>query len=95
MAAHRSSGDTDVRLSRQTKDSMHRNHVDSLKAVVQLCVDATGLVTDSALTARAGYTEFDSRVIEAVRGWQYQPYLVDGAPVAMCSTVDFVYHLPQ
>lgn len=95
LTLHRISGNTDVRLSKETKDAMLRDHMDSPRAVLQLCVDRTGLVTESTLMVRTGYTEFDSRVIEAVREWQFRPYMVGSTPVKMCSTVDFVYNLPR
>lgn len=95
LTVHRISGNTDVRLSKETKDAMLRDHMDSPRAVLRLCVDRTGLVTESTLMVRTGYTEFDSRVIEAVREWQFRPYLVGSTPLAMCSTVDFVYNLPR
>jgi TonB family protein len=85
------SGDTNVPASKLTRDSMIRNRVSSLKAVIKLCVDTTGLVTDSTLTERTGYTEYDSKLLEAINEWHYRPYLINGTPVTVCSTVEFIY----
>jgi TonB family protein len=88
------SGDTNVLASKLTRDSMIRNHVNSLRAVVKLCVDTTGLVTDSTMVERSGYTEYDSKLVEVVREWRYRPYLINSTPAPVCSTVEFIY-LPQ
>ena len=85
------SGDTNVPASKATRDSMIRNRVSSLRAVVKLCVDPTGLVADEALTERTGYTEYDSKLLEAIHEWHYRPYLINGTPVTVCSTVEFIY----
>jgi len=85
------SGDSNIATSKRTRDAMIRDRVTSLRAVVKLCVDATGLVSDWKLTERTGYTEYDSRIIETIREWHYRPYLINGIPTPVCSTVEFIY----
>ena len=91
LELQRLSGNTDVHPGKATRAAMLRDHVSSAKGVVRLCVDTTGLVIDSMLTERTGYTEYDSRLVEVVREWHYRPYRINGAPATVCSTVEFVY----
>ncbi|HEY0481676.1 MAG TPA: DUF4215 domain-containing protein [Kofleriaceae bacterium] len=91
LKPQRISGNDDVQPSKATRAAMIRNGVGSVKGVVRLCVDTTGLVTESALTERTGYTDYDSKLLENVHGWHYRPFLLNGSPVAVCSTVEFIY----
>jgi TonB family protein len=92
LEAQRVSGNTNVRASKQTRDSMIHDRVSSLKSVVKVCVDITGLVTDATMVERSGYTEYDSKIVETTREWHYRPYSIDGTPVPVCSTVEFLYN---
>ena len=94
LELQRVAGNTDIQPSRQTRASMLRDGVSSVKAAVRVCVDTTGLVFDSTLTERTGYTEYDSKILEAIHEWQFRPYVLSGTPVSVCSTVEFVY-LPR
>ena len=91
LQAHQLSSNTDVLNSKRIRDLMIRNHVTSLRAVLRLCVDPTGLVAESTLIERTGYPEYDGKLVEASRGWQYRPFLINGVPTPVCSTVEFLY----
>ena len=94
LQAQQVSGNANVPAAKQTRAAMIRDHVSSLRAVVKLCVDTTGLVTDSTMVERSGYTEYDSKLVELIREWRYRPYLINGTPAPVCSTVEFIY-MPQ
>ena len=70
---------------------MIRNGVSSVKATVHLCVDTVGAVTDTELTDATGYDEYDKKLIDAVRGWRFRPFVVNGLTLNVCSTAEFVY----
>lgn len=91
LQAHQISGNSNVAASPRIRAAMAQDQVTSLRAVVRLCIDPTGLVSDSAMVERTGYTEYDSKLVEIVREWRYRPYLVRGRPVVACSTVEFIY----
>jgi len=94
LELQRVSGNTDIQPSRQARAAMLRDGVTSVKAAVRMCVDTAGHMVDSTLTERTGYTEYDSKILEAVHDWQFRPYVLNGTPLSVCSTVEFVY-LPK
>jgi cysteine-rich repeat protein len=91
LELQRVAGDTDVHPSKQTRSAMIRDGVSSVKGTVRLCVDAIGGVTETLLTEPTGYSEYDRKLIAAVRGWRFRPYVVNGQTFAVCSTAEFVY----
>ncbi len=91
LELQRVAGDTDVHPSKQTRSAMIRDGVSSVKGTVRLCVDTVGAVTEAMLTEATGYDEYDRKLIAAVRGWRFRPYVVNGQTFAVCSTAEFVY----
>ena len=39
------------------------------------------------------YPEYEQRLIDAARGWEYRPYTVNGTRVPACSAVAFQYEI--
>jgi TonB family protein len=93
LDALRIGSNTDVPLSKTTKAEMLRHGMTSVRTTVRLCVSAVGLVTESTMTERTGYTEYDSNLIAATYAWHFQPYRVNGVPTPVCSTVEITYVL--
>jgi len=91
LELQRVAGDTDVHPSKDTRSTMIRDGVSSVKGTVRLCVDTVGAVTQTTLTDATGYDEYDRKLIAAVRGWRFRPYVVNGQTFAVCSTAEFVY----
>jgi len=58
---------------------------------ILMCIDASGAVTDAATVKRSGLPQWDAAAVKAVRGWSYDPLVVDGKPIAGCANIDFVY----
>lgn len=87
----RVSGNDDVHPSKETRGAMLRDGVSSVRGVVRLCVDTAGTVTASTITEATGYPDYDRKLVAAVREWRYRPFLLDGVPVSVCSTVEFIY----
>jgi TonB family protein len=94
LALQRVAGDTDVQPSTATRASMIRNGVSSVKGTVHLCVDTVGVVIDTKLTEATGYDEYDKKLIAAVRGWRFRPFVINGQTFEVCSTTEFMY-VPQ
>jgi cysteine-rich repeat protein len=93
LAGLRISGETQVHPDDITQTQMIHDGVSRVAGVVKLCIAADGSVGLTRMLASTKYAAYDAALVAAVTGWRYQPYRLDGAPVAACSTVRFVYTL--
>ena len=93
LAGLRISGETQVHPDDFTQNQMIRDGVGHVAGVVKLCIAPDGSVGSTRLLASTKYATYDAALVAAVAGWRYQPYRVNGTPVAACSTVRFVYTL--
>jgi TonB family protein len=89
----RISGETQVHPSETTQSMMMRDGVTRVVGTVKLCISTDGSVTSTRMLLPTKYDAYDAALLSAVRGWRYQPYALNGAPVAACSTVSFVYRI--
>jgi hypothetical protein len=55
------------------------------------CVDPTGRVTNVKSLERTGFINYDRKLEAALSGWAYQPFVLDGKPIEVCSSIVFVY----
>jgi hypothetical protein len=62
-------------------------------ASAQVCIDGGGEVERLALLRRSGLPGWDRRLCEEIQQWRYQPYQIEGRPVAACTAVTFVYQI--
>jgi len=87
----RLSGETAIAPSDVIKTQMlregHRRVVGSFK----ICLSEAGRVTSIGAVGSTKYPEYDQRLMTAMRGWVYAPYLIQGRPAPVCSAVSFVY----
>jgi cysteine-rich repeat protein len=93
LAGLRISGETQVHPDDLTQTQMIHDGVSRVAGVVKLCIAADGSVGSTRLLVSTKYAAYDGALVAAVAGWRYQPYRLDGTPVAACSTVRFVYTL--
>jgi TonB family protein len=93
LAGLRISGETQVHPDEITHNQMIRDGVGRVAGVVKLCIAADGSVGSTRILASTKYAAYDAALVAAVAGWRYEPYRLNGTPVAACSTVRFVYAL--
>lgn len=91
LQALRISGETQLHPGGVTQNQMARDGRSRVESVITLCVATSGAVTSATQRSSTGYAEYDQRLLAAVRDWRYRPYMVNGAPVPVCSVVKFVY----
>lgn len=89
----RVAGETQVHPSASTQSMMIRDGATKVVGTVKLCISTDGSVTSTRMLMPTRYDEYDAALLSAVRGWRYRPYTLNGAPVAACSTVSFVYRI--
>jgi TonB family protein len=62
-----------------------------LTAAVHYCIDEAGRVTYAALIRSTGLERYDQKIVGGVRSWRFRPYLDEGNPVAVCSSIHFSF----
>jgi hypothetical protein len=53
----------------------------------RLCITEAGRVAGVVMLASTGLEAYDVKLMAAIRKWRYKPYLVDGKPAPVCTTV--------
>lgn len=91
QALHRTAGDTQIKPTDHLKTAMQRSQIAGLIGSFQYCLAPTGKVESVDAVRSTGLPEYDEALMTAIRSWQYDPYLDDGKPVAVCSAVRFNY----
>lgn len=91
QALHRTSGATALAPSDHVKTAIQRARVSTLIGSFQYCLAPTGKVDSVDLIRSTGVPDYDALIMSGIRAWQYDPYLDDGKPVPVCSSVTFHY----
>jgi len=80
-----------IKPSRAVTDEVDRVGAVPLPATVQFCVDDTGKVTLATTVARSGNDPWDQQLVDLVRTWRFDPFVLQGKAVAVCSAEQFIY----
>ncbi len=67
----------------------------SVRTVIDLCLDRNGEPSSVEIHKSSGYPALDEAILAGVREWRYQPYLVEGEAVPVCSKVSFTHVVEQ
>jgi hypothetical protein len=59
--------------------------------VVKMCLDEGGNVAEATLLTSSCFAGYDAKLLSQIRGWKYRPFLVDGKPTPVCTSVVFIY----
>lgn len=74
-----------------TKGAIRDAKASPVIGTFRLCVDDAGKV-ESVLPIRStGFASYDRRILAGINEWRYQPFMLDGAAVPMCTAVTFIY----
>lgn len=93
LAQARISGETQVHPSEVDKMEILRAGNRGTSAMFLVCVDDRGAVSSVKLQRSSGFSDYDASLTAAIRGWRYRPYMQDGTPQPICSTVTFDYRM--
>jgi hypothetical protein len=72
-------------------DALKRSHARH-DILVQICVDRSGAV-ERALLQRASRSMLDDLLLNAIRSWRYQPYVLYGASRPFCHLLRVIYDI--
>ncbi|MBK9034913.1 MAG: TonB family protein [Myxococcales bacterium] len=89
----RIAGEPRVLPDAATVAEMRRRGRPEIRARVKLCIDRSGAVESVMVLDSSGSSLYDKKLTRAVKRWQYRPFMVDGEPAAVCSTIAFTYRL--
>lgn len=87
----RLAGETNIEPDEMTKRKIERAGKSQTTLKVRMCLNTRGEVSSLTVSRPSGYAAYDSRVRAKMRKWRYSPYLVDGQPAPVCTTVTFIY----
>ena len=87
----RTAGDPQIQPPSSTKNAMSRNQEVRIVAVVRMCLDTSGRVNAQDIVRSSGHSDYDARLLSAIRNWRYEPYRASGMPVAICTHLTFIY----
>jgi hypothetical protein len=74
-----------------TKRAFQESGRDRLITSYKLCLDSTGAVDRVTMLKTSDYPAYDAKIMRAMKGWGYRPYMVSGKAVPVCTAVTFIY----
>jgi TonB family protein len=55
----------------------------------KVCVDPSGAVDEASVITSSGSVRWDHDLADGIHAWKFQPYLVNGAAVRVCTSYTF------
>jgi eukaryotic-like serine/threonine-protein kinase len=75
-----------------TQVAMAQSGVGMLKGTFRICRAPEGTINSVSLLTSTGFSAYDEKIRNEIRStWRYRPSLINGKPVPVCATADFVY----
>lgn len=94
-AGLRLSGNDKIYPPDSVRVSMVHDGKDSVIGSVKLCVSASGVVESVKTAKSTGYDDYDRALLDAMRGWRYRPYTVNGVATPMCTVAQVIYRMTR
>jgi hypothetical protein len=91
VEARRTAGVTQIAPGDQDRLRLQRAGLSQVATSWALCISRHGFVSSLWLVTASPLPEWDQRQLEEMRRWRYRPFLKDGDPVPVCTTVTFIY----
>jgi protein TonB len=89
--AQRVSGDKNILPDESTKMQLQRDGMSKISVVVKLCISAQGSVSSTNVVKSSGYPAYDRKITASMNQWRYAPFMINGKPSPVCSSVQFIY----
>lgn len=75
----------------QTKAAISKRDIGRVVGTFRICLDEKG-APESILPLRStGFANYDRELLAGMQQWRYEPYAIDGVPMAVCTAVTFIY----
>ena len=74
-----------------TMAEIRASHVSTVTGRFRVCIDDTGHIESVVTLQSTGFAGYDRDVLGATKAWVYKPFLVDGQPMPVCTTLTYIY----
>lgn len=85
------SGEKMIRPDDTTKTQIMRDGKSQVIGAFKICISPGGSVTAVEMIKSTGYGAYDGRLKGTMRTWKFNPFMVNGKAVAICSAYTFIY----
>jgi hypothetical protein len=90
LEAKRLRGDPNIQPDVQDAMAMAVEEMGTV-AVVKMCLDERGKVDEATMLKTSCFAGYDAKLLAQIRTWEYSPFLVDGKPYRVCTSLTFIY----
>jgi len=91
LEQRRISGEKRIVPSEPTKLQIRRDDKSQIIASMKMCLSRSGNVQRITTMKSSGYPSYDAKIRSKMRQWRYKPFMVNGKPVPVCTSVTFIY----
>jgi periplasmic protein TonB len=91
LEQQRIAGEKNILPPDEVRLQLRRDGKDRVVAVVKMCLNASGNVSDLKLLKSSGYDAYDRKIRSTMQGWRYRPFMVNSKAVPVCTSVTFIY----
>jgi periplasmic protein TonB len=91
IEAKRVAGEKNIIPDESTKLQIKRDGQTQVVATVKMCLTTGGAVSSLNMLKESGYPAYDRKIESTMREWRYQPFVVNGKAVPVCTSVTFIY----
>lgn len=92
LEQQRLSGEKHIVPSDEVKLQIKREGKTRVVTTVKMCLSSGGVVNKLTMLKSSGYPTYDQAIKATMRSWRYRPFMVNGKPVPVCTSVTFIYN---
>ncbi|WP_428269646.1 energy transducer TonB [Haliangium sp.] len=87
----RVAGEKNIQPDDTVKIQMQRDGKSRIVGVFKMCLNKAGGVSSIDMVKSSGYPDYDRKIRSKMQEWRYQPYMVNGQAIPVCSSITFIY----
>lgn len=91
LEAQRIEGDPRIMPSPSIKQAIADSGLAQFVISVKVCIGPDGRIRAVSILQSSGFLSYDIELLNAIGGWRYRPFMVNGEPAPVCSIVKFMY----
>jgi protein TonB len=91
VEAKRVAGEKNIQPDDTTKIQMQRDGKTQIVANYKMCLTKGGEIASINMVKSSGYPDYDRKINSKMQEWRYEPFLVNGEPSPVCTSITFIY----